>query len=429
MNINKPYALNEIGKRQNQEDSIFPAKNRANNNTRFFLVCDGMGGHENGEVASQTVCESFAAFLKDINPDDFNKAAFGQALNFAYDELDKKDNSPAHGSKMGTTLTFLYLNNKGAFLAHIGDSRIYHVRGNKILYKTQDHSLVNDLLKAGIISPEEAENHPKKNVITRAMQPHLEKRNKVGVYETADIKTGDYFFLCSDGILESLSDDRLVFILGEQAADSEKIQAINEICKEHSNDNFSAYLVPVAEGVAVMNQKPVFVETAETVQFVEDFPDNETEVTDPPRVENDKEAPEKIGRRQKSKLPAILLIVLLLAIAGIGAYFFLKHKSIEQPDELSKPPAINKHTKPEPKKPDSNVPFIDNEAEKPVEPINTSADRKTGEDSPKIDTGIRRKAEKFLKIRGKESTKENIDSVSKKEIENKPRQDTISKNQ
>lgn len=252
MNINQPYALNEPGQRSNNEDSIYPAKGEATVSNHFFLVCDGVGGSENGEVASQTVCESFAAYLKDVSPNDFSREVFERALAFAYDELDAKEQSSAHGN-MGTTLTFLHLNNKEAFMAHIGDSRIYQLRprGGKmeIVYQTSDHSLVNDLLKAGIITPEEALVHPKRNVITRAIQYRQEKRHKADVYQTSHVKAGDYFFLCSDGVTESISDSKLATILAANTGDREKIETIWQLCNEHSQDNFSAYLIPVGKGI------------------------------------------------------------------------------------------------------------------------------------------------------------------------------------
>ena len=304
MKINIPYSLNEIGKRQNQEDSIFPAKGQADNDTRFFLVCDGMGGHENGEVASQTVCESFASILKDIRPEDFNEVSFEQTLALAYNELDKKDNTPEHKSKMGTTLTFLYLNEKEAFMAHIGDSRIYQLRTKngktEIIHKTFDHSLVNELLKAEVITIKEAENHPKKNIITRAIQPHLKQRYKADIHKTSDVQAGDYFFLCSDGVLESVNDKQLIEIVSENTDDETKIEAIRQLCDTHSKDNFSAYLVPVAEGFA------------ETTQLTEETPDTEATITTPPVTE----------KKKKTKCRIIILLIILLVITGIGAYFF-----------------------------------------------------------------------------------------------------------
>lgn len=270
MKINKPFALNETGKRQNQEDSIYPPKGKANTQTPYFMVCDGMGGHENGEVASGTVCKSFATYLHAIPVEDFNLSVFEAALTFAYDELDKIDRSSGHESKMGTTLAFLHLSGEQAFLAHIGDSRIYQLRSQegkmRIIYKTEDHSLINELLKAEIITPEEAENHPKRNVITKAIQPRLEKRNKATIHQTTDVRAGDYFFLCSDGVLESINEDKLTEILSSPASDEEKMQTIRQLCETNSKDNYSAYLVPV--GGEIASTKPTAGATARKLPYI-----------------------------------------------------------------------------------------------------------------------------------------------------------------
>jgi len=330
MKINQPYSINEIGKRQNQEDSIFPAKNKANSKQHFFLVCDGMGGHENGEIASQNVCESFNTFLKTIQPEDFNQLAFEQALTFVYDELDKKDKSSEYSSKMGTTLTFLHLNEKEVLMAHIGDSRIYHIRTQngkaEIIYKTSDHSLVNELVRAEVISAEEAKNHPKKNVITRAMQPHQGKRDKADIYTTKDVKAGDYFFLCSDGVTESVDDRKLIEIIAGNAVDKAKIQAISQLCLLNSKDNYSAYLIPVAEGIIensldAVNSKAV--ELAEEAKLQNESHSSEDNSIIPPKAE----------KKQKLKI-FLILFILLITIAAVGAFILFKDKLLNNSNEI-----------------------------------------------------------------------------------------------
>lgn len=308
MKLGMPYALNEIGKRSNQEDSVFPPKGEATPSTRLFMVCDGMGGHENGEVASSLVCSTFGANLANIDHNTFTVEMFEKTLDAAYDALDGADPSPESQRKMGTTLTMLHISDKEVVAAHMGDSRVYHVRPsaeNPIIYQSYDHSLVNELVRAEIITPEEALTHPRRNVIMRAMQPHLDPRHKADVRAFKDVAAGDYFFLCSDGVLESLSNDALVEILRRRVSDVEKIEAIKELCMASSNDNFSAYLVPVVEGIARV--KPLVI----TAELVED---------DAPRAvqcEAPSCAPVIEPRRRK------LLTPLNIFLASTIAIFFL----------------------------------------------------------------------------------------------------------
>ena len=193
--IRQPLGFSEIGRKDNQEDCVYPAFKNVSAKNHFFVLCDGMGGHENGEVASATVCEAFGKYFETNQPEDgvMTPDLFKQALDYTYNELDMQDSGGL--KKMGTTMTCLYLHKNGYLVAHIGDSRIYHVRPNTgIVYQSSDHSLVNDLLRAGELTEEEAVNFPQKNVITRAMQPNLERRHKADIYSFSDIQKGDYFF-------------------------------------------------------------------------------------------------------------------------------------------------------------------------------------------------------------------------------------------
>jgi protein phosphatase len=100
-----------------------------------------------------------------------------------------------------------------------------------------------------VITEEEAANHPRKNVITRVMQPHLKKRSEAEIHITQDVWAGDRFFLCSDGVWGSFVDEQLCEIAAENTDNKAMIKAIYALCKERSRDNFSAYLVPVIEGI------------------------------------------------------------------------------------------------------------------------------------------------------------------------------------
>lgn len=254
MKINQPFGFNEQGIRENSEDSVYPAIGKATPVDRTFLVCDGMGGHESGEVASSTVCEAISDCLVKRSGVPFTLQTMSEALNAAYDALAARDHSTSE-KRMGTTLTFLHLSDQEAVVAHIGDSRVYQVRPNpdgasaRIVHATTDHSLVNDLVRAGVITEEEAINHPKKNVITRAMQAGRERLDGATVYQTNDVKAGDVFFLCTDGVTEVLSPDllcRIVCLPG--MTDEQRVERIKQLCTQ-SHDNFSAYYVRISEGI------------------------------------------------------------------------------------------------------------------------------------------------------------------------------------
>lgn len=252
--IKQPLSFSEIGRKDNQEDFLWPLPNAVTVDDRVFLMCDGMGGHDNGELASKTAATALGKYLTSHpSPDGIvTKVMFEQALAYAYDELDKVDNGAV--KKMGTTMTCLVLHRGGALVAHIGDSRVYHIRPSLadedgrsgIIYQSADHSLVNDLLRAGEITEEEAIDFPQKNVIMRAMQPHLERRYKADILNIDDVQAGDYFFLCCDGVLEQLTNDTLGEILKNQTLDDNaKVNAIKKVCDGKTHDNYTCWLIPV----------------------------------------------------------------------------------------------------------------------------------------------------------------------------------------
>lgn len=248
------YTIKELGTREKQEDSIFPELDMEESSYRLFILCDGMGGHAAGEVASSTVCRAISQSILDSCSDmegSFTDDEFNAALNDSFDALDSMDNGAI--KKMGTTLTFLKLHAEGATIAHIGDSRVYHIRPGKdanetkILFQTRDHSLVNDLIKIGELTQEEAKYSRQKNIITRAMQPCMEHRSKADMYHTQDIRKGDYFMLCSDGMLEQMEDDNIRFIFSDVGGSTkEKVDMLKKVTVDN-RDNHSAILVHILD--------------------------------------------------------------------------------------------------------------------------------------------------------------------------------------
>ena len=242
--IYPPLSIHEIGQRPNQEDAIAQWDNR------LFVLCDGMGGHERGEVASQTVSQALVTWFRDnVNPDEpFTDDMLNAAIEYAYAELDKfDDDSP---KKMGTTLTLLYIHAQGITAAHIGDSRIYHFNydcGEAVKYVSRDHSLAFDLFQSGEITYDEMVNFPQKNIVTRAMTPGKDYRVRPDIIHITDIQREDWFILCSDGIMENT--DTFKFLRSFRPKLKEPDE---EVCQRliantaDNQDNHSAWLIHVA---------------------------------------------------------------------------------------------------------------------------------------------------------------------------------------
>lgn len=333
-----PYQIHELGQRQNQEDSMFPSYGKSTSDDRLFILCDGMGGHEKGEVASATVCEAMSqTILSRWNPNEpLSDDLLLQAIEEAYDALDAKDNGEA--KKMGTTMTFLCFHSEGATVAHIGDSRVYQLRPAKgdapadIIFKTRDHSLVNDLIKIGEITEEEAKNHPQKNVITRAMQPCQERRSKADIAHLTDIQAGDYFYMCSDGMLEQTSDENLLYIIRKpQTSNEQKIEMLREVTKDNK-DNHTAHLISINN----VEETPAVAPIAPIIQHEEitRIPSNGETTQRPQEAWIAPEEPTK-----KNKLPFLIIVLVLLAAIAGGLYYFLfsspEQEEIEETDNAT----------------------------------------------------------------------------------------------
>ena len=334
INIYQPLAIHELGKRANQEDSIYPIEGKATENDRLFLLCDGMGGHEHGEVASQSICKSLSSFLLQhaVASEGLEDKLLSDALAYAYEELDKLAIA-GDTRQMGTTLTLLYFHSNGCTAVHIGDSRIYHLRpsSNTILYKSRDHSLVYDLYQAGELTYEEMKTFPQKNVITRAMIAGDKNHPRPDVIHISDIQPGDYFYICSDGMLEQMEDEELLDIFAANVCDEEKRQMLISETSDNK-DNHSAYIVHIKEvshdeaDVSLVNEEPTAKCNALNIK-----PDVE-EVTASPDVEIVKPAgtpppvPDSIivtmVKKQKRKKKLFIAFIAVVVFIAIGLVVF-----------------------------------------------------------------------------------------------------------
>ena len=349
--IYQPLAIRELGQRANQEDNIYPAEGEATEQDRLFILCDGMGGHEHGEVASQSVCRNLSAFVRkhEATSGEFTDEQLSEALSYAYGELDKLAVA-GDTRQMGTTLALLYFHPKGSTAAHIGDSRIYHLRPatHTLLYKSRDHSLVYDLYQAGELSYEEMKTFPQKNVITRAMIAGDRNHPKPDVVRITDIQPGDYFFICSDGMLEQMEDEELLAIFSSDKTNEEKRQLL--ISKtENNRDNHSAYIVHIKNvehdeaDVSLVNEEPTAKCNALNIKpdVVEVSASNDVELVDVKPMGTPPPMPDSVVRqmekRQKNKrnwFIAFIAFVIILAGGMAGYGYFTKQKKSQEIEEL-----------------------------------------------------------------------------------------------
>ena len=207
--------------RKLNEDAAWYDEKRA-----IYAVADGMGGHQAGEVASGIAIEAVKSMAqRERTP---GVRALKEMVRAAHNAIAAHAAAHSECAGMGTTLSVLWRGGNYAYIAHVGDSRIYRFREDKLERITQDHSLVEELVRAGIISSEEARTHPRRNVITRALGTQGENEPDLLV---SDVQKGDVFLLCSDGLNSMIEDEAIEKTLRENdlehAADSLIAQALN----------------------------------------------------------------------------------------------------------------------------------------------------------------------------------------------------------
>ena len=213
--------LTHVGmKRTHNEDSLCLLAEYS-----LYAVADGMGGHSSGEVASRMAVETISSFFKMTTRDEEATWPFKEEKNLRYDEnrlvagikwsnrriYEAAARDPKYKG-MGTTIVTAFFTQGGAYLGHVGDSRGYRIRGGKIEQITEDHSLLNDYIKANKLTPEEIEHFPHKNVIVRALG--MKELVQVDV-NRLDPKPDDVYLLCSDGLTGMVSDPEIVKIVTE----------------------------------------------------------------------------------------------------------------------------------------------------------------------------------------------------------------------
>jgi len=236
MRIIESAGVTDAGRKRRRNEDSFVRE------PPLFAVADGMGGAQAGEVASRLAAAAFRDFhdADELEP----KERVGAIIQEANRRIYERARTDAEASGMGTTITAALVVDGRIAVGHVGDSRAYRIRDGKIEQLTEDHSLVADLVRSGRITAEEADTHPQRSVITRALGTDLEV--DVDTF-TVDAQPGDLFLLCSDGLTTMVGDEELLSIVGrsdslEKAAKS-LVKAANRAGGE---DNVTVVMFCVA---------------------------------------------------------------------------------------------------------------------------------------------------------------------------------------
>jgi protein phosphatase len=254
LRVAEQYAGTDTGRQRRANEDSHLAR------APLFVVADGMGGAQAGEVASRIAIESFQDGLQDAAAPETALAELTQRANAHIHEL---SHSNAEQAGMGTTLTAVYVGEREISIAHVGDSRAYRLRDGVLERLTEDHSLVDELLRQGRLTPEEALEHPQRSVITRALGPEGVVEVDTRSYSARD---GDVYLLCSDGLTTMLSEDRLAELLLAHADLREAGEALIAAANEAGGrDNITVVLLRVEEldaGAAPLTEESSIVQVA-----------------------------------------------------------------------------------------------------------------------------------------------------------------------
>jgi protein phosphatase len=200
LRIAEHWHASDLGRqRQGNEDNFFVR-------APLFVVADGMGGAQAGEVASEMAVKSFEPGLGDGAPAE----SLVRVIEGANRQIHDRSRADEQRAGMGTTVTAAYVDTDDVVVAHVGDSRAYLWRGGDLIRLTKDHSLVGELVARGKLTEEQAEAHPQRSVITRALGPEPNVQVDVDVFPA---KAGDVFLLCSDGLTSMVAEPKLKPIL------------------------------------------------------------------------------------------------------------------------------------------------------------------------------------------------------------------------
>ncbi len=321
MTLAQKAALSDPGRKRRRNEDAYVLE------PPLFAVADGMGGAQAGEIASRIA----ATALKETGA-PAGEEGVAELVQAANRRVWERAGSDAATSGMGTTMTVALLEDDVVRIGHVGDSRAYRIRGGRLDQLTDDHSLVAELVRSGKLSPEEADVHPQRSVITRALgtDPDVE----VDTF-SVEARHGDVFMLCSDGLTSMVDDDAILGAIERHRSD---LRAAARALVDAANrgggeDNITIVLFEIAgEAVEQTASMPAIVPGGEpagadedTLSGLEPVPAIDTAVVDAPGVEP---APTRRGARISRTIAiggslAVVLVLAALVVWGLSSSYFV----------------------------------------------------------------------------------------------------------
>ncbi|HET7856392.1 MAG TPA: Stp1/IreP family PP2C-type Ser/Thr phosphatase [Gaiellaceae bacterium] len=321
MTIGRSTALSHPGRKRRRNEDAWVCQ------PPIFAVADGMGGARGGEIASRLA----AAALRENDTAASGEERVIELIQEANRRVYERSSEDSDASGMGTTITVALVEDGGVTIGHVGDSRAYLIRERTLEQLTDDHSLVAELVRSGRLSPEEAETHPQRSVITRALgtDPDVDVDTL-----SVDAQPGDLFLICSDGLTSMVGDDTILDIVERNHTDLQAAakELVNTANKSGGEDNITVVFFEIAEeGAQVLEETrpmPAVDEEAapapdeDTLSGLERVPAVDAMV----EPEQAGEAPPAAPKRRRWRA-LLLVLLLLLLLAGAAALYWLLYLS------------------------------------------------------------------------------------------------------